>query len=45
MKNVIVVNYTGRNGGGPIDAIEMAKGFAYNGISVVAIISKKVSKD
>ena len=43
MKNVIVVNYTGRNGGGPIDAIEMAKGFAYNGISVVAIISKKVS--
>lgn len=43
MKEVIVINYTGRSGGGPIDAIEMAKGFVANGENVVAIISNKVS--
>lgn len=42
-KKRILVNYTGRNGGGPIDAIEMTKGFIKNGHRVSAIISEQVS--
>lgn len=42
-KKKILVNYTGRNGGGPIDAIEMTKGFLENGHIVSAVISKDVS--
>ncbi len=43
MKEVILVNYTGRKGGGPINALEMAKGFFASGHLVIAILSKDVS--
>lgn len=36
------VNYTGRKGGGPLDAIEMTKGLIQNGVPVIAIISEKI---
>ena len=43
MEEVILVNYTGRKGGGPIDALEMAKAFSLNGHKVIAILSKDIS--
>lgn len=43
MKEVIVINYTGRNGAGPIVALEMARGFSLNGQRIVAILSKDIS--
>ncbi len=43
MKEVILVNYTGRKGGGPINALEMAKGFSTGGHLIVAILSKEIS--
>ena len=43
MEEVILVNYTGRKGGGPIDALEMAKAFSLNGYKVIAILSKDIS--
>ena len=43
MKEVILVNYTGKKGGGPIDALEMAKAFSENGHAVIAILSKDIS--
>lgn len=43
MKNkTIVVNYTGRKGGGAVYAFEMTKGLIANGCKVHAIISKDV---
>ena len=41
-KGVIVINYTGRKGGGVLDAYEMAKALVEQGQRVVAIISKDV---
>ena len=40
MKNILV-NYTGRKGGGSMYAYEMTKGFIENGVNVYAIISKQ----
>lgn len=40
--SVIVVNYTGRRGGGALDAYEMAKGLVDNGERVVPIISSEI---
>lgn len=45
MNNVagtILVNYTGRNGGGPIFAFEMTHGLLENGADVVAVISSGI---
>ncbi len=41
-KSVWLVNYTGRKGGGPLDAICMTKGLLHCGIPVVAVVSKDV---
>ena len=38
----LLVNYTGRFGGGPIFGLEMTKGLIGNGIKVVAVISRNV---
>lgn len=38
----VLVNYTGRNGAGPIFAYEMTRGLLKNGVKVVAIISKGI---
>lgn len=43
MEEVIVINYTGRTGGGPIDAFEMAKAMIKNGKNVAAVISDECS--
>lgn len=43
MKKVIVINYTGRKGAGPINAIEMAKGMLDNHKDVIAIVSEYCS--
>jgi len=37
-----LINYTGRRGGGPLDAIMMAKGLLQNNISLAAIISGQI---
>lgn len=42
MKNVLLVNYTARRGGGPLDAYEMSKALIEQGIPVVALISAQV---
>lgn len=42
MKKAILVNYTGRKGGGPLNAIEMTKALVSNGESVVAVISSDI---
>ena len=39
---IILVNYTGRKGGGPIFAYEMTRGLLENGVRVVAIISNRI---
>lgn len=41
--NTILVNYTGRTGGGPIFAYEMTKGLIESGVKVVAIVSKDIA--
>jgi glycosyltransferase involved in cell wall biosynthesis len=38
----LLVNYTGRFGGGPIFAYEMTRGLIQNGIKVVAIVSANI---
>ena len=40
--DVIVINYTGRKGGGALDAFEMAKALVENGVNIVPIISSKI---
>ena len=42
MKKTILINYTGRKGGGPLDAIEMTKALVSNGECVAAIISSDI---
>lgn len=42
MKKAILINYTGRKGGGPLDAIEMTKALVSNGECVIAIISSDI---
>ena len=42
MKKAILINYTGRKGGGPLDAIEMTKALVENGERVVAVISDQI---
>ena len=42
MKEVIVVNYTGRKGGGELDAYEVTKAFIKQGENVIAIISDQI---
>jgi glycosyltransferase involved in cell wall biosynthesis len=41
-KNVIVINYTGRKGGGALDAYETAKALVEQGENVVPIISTQI---
>ncbi len=41
-QDVLVINYTGRKGGGPLCAIGMTKALCEKGIPVVAIISKYI---
>lgn len=41
MKETVLVNYTGRRGGGPIDAYEMAKALIKKGVPVAALISRQ----
>ena len=41
-KHVTIVNYTGRKGGGPLDAIEMAKALARKGAVIVPVVSRSV---
>lgn len=41
-KPIILVNYTGRHGGGPLDAYEMAKALIQNGMPVAAVISAQI---
>lgn len=38
----VLVNYTGRNGAGPIFAYEMTRGLIENGVKVVAVISDAI---
>lgn len=38
----ILINYTGRRGGGPLAAYEMTKALAERGNSVVAVISRDI---
>ena len=40
--NVVIVNYTGRKGGGALDAFEMAKALLSNGKRVIPIISNQI---
>lgn len=42
MKKIIVINYTGRKGGGAVDAFETSKALAEQGANVVPIISKRI---
>lgn len=42
MKKVIIVNYVGRKGGGPLDAFEMAKALVNKGEAVIPIISSEI---
>ena len=42
MKDILLVNYTARRGGGPIDACEMAKALIDLGVPVAALISAQV---
>lgn len=39
---IILINYTGRRGGGPVDAIETAKALVAKGYKVAAVISRDV---
>lgn len=39
---VVLVNYTGRRGGGPLYAYEMAKAFAKQGVPLAAVISEEI---
>ena len=41
-KECIIVNFTGRTGAGPLNAIEMAKAFVKIGECVIPIISSGV---
>lgn len=42
MNKAILINYTGRKGGGPIDAIEMTKGLISQGCKVIAVLSEDI---
>lgn len=42
MKRIIIVNYTGRKGGGAVAAFETAKALVEKGVSVVPIISTRI---
>lgn len=42
MKSVILINYTGRKGGGPLDAFEMTKALVDEGLSVAAVLSDQI---
>lgn len=42
MEKTILINYTGRKGGGPIDAIEMTKGLLNQGCKVIAVLSENI---
>lgn len=37
-----MINYTGRRGGGPLDAIEMTKGLLHQGCKVIAVLSESI---
>ena len=39
----ILINFLGRSDGGPLFALEMAKGFLQNGVTVYALLSDQVS--
>lgn len=41
-QEIILINYTGQNGSGPLNAIEMTRGFIQNGQDVAAIVSRTV---
>lgn len=41
-RDVVIVNYTGRRGGGLLDAFEITKALTEQGIAVVAIISEQI---
>lgn len=40
-KKVLLVNYTGKNGGGALDSYELSKALLESGESVVAVISSE----
>lgn len=42
MEKTILINYTGRKGGGPLDAIEMTKGLLKLGCKVIAVLSERI---
>lgn len=42
MKNIWLINYTGKKGGGPLDSYEMTRGLLNNGINVVAVVSSDI---
>ena len=42
MDKTILINYTGRKGGGPIDAIEMTKGLMHHGCKMIAVLSENI---
>lgn len=42
-QKTILVNYTGKKGGGVLDAYEMTKAFCDRGESVVAVVSEQIS--
>ena len=41
-KNIILINYTGRHGGGPLHAYELTKALLEQGIPVAAVLSKDI---
>ena len=42
MRKLILINYTGRKGGGTLDAIEMTKGLLAHGCSIIAVLSESI---
>lgn len=42
MKDVILINYTGRKGGGALDAYEISKALINEGLPVVAVLSDQI---
>lgn len=42
MAKTVLINYTGRRGGGPLDAIEMTKGLLKQDCEIIAILSQDI---
>lgn len=40
--DIFLINYTGKKGGGALDAIGITKGLIYNGYQVIAVVSKQL---